>query len=194
MKKCVSFLKEHTIFVIAFILFEFMMIFNITHSAPWGDEWVEYVYSQAGIRDGGLYNNIIITFQPPLYNFLMHFWLKINQSVLWFRLFNIFIGTGTGIFIFNSVKKLFNEKVAGFSLCALAVCYQWVYCIQECSEYALMLCCLSMALYFYVISFEKFTYRYMILFLTGSILSAYSQYGSVFVILPLLFLFYVYVP
>jgi hypothetical protein len=58
------------------------------------DESMEYMISHSKFSD--MYHLIISTFQPPLYNFVMHFWLCINDSVLWFRLSNIFfysIGT-----------------------------------------------------------------------------------------------------
>ena len=36
--------KTYIVFCAA--IFLFMMVFNLLHSAPWGDEWVEYYYSQ----------------------------------------------------------------------------------------------------------------------------------------------------
>ena len=92
--------KDKKVYIMfCFIFFLFMMALNLLHSAPWGDEWVEYYYSQTAIRTGDLYNRIIGTFQPPLYNFLMHFWLKMDQTILWFRLFNVFIGCVAGLFL-----------------------------------------------------------------------------------------------
>ncbi|MGN0277928.1 MAG: glycosyltransferase family 39 protein [Lachnospiraceae bacterium] len=183
--------KQNLFWGSVFVFFIFMMLYNLTHSALWGDEWVEYNFSQASILNGDLYHRVIETFQPPLYNFIMHFWLKVNQSILWFRLFNVLLGIFSGGFLFLTVKIMLNEKAAAFSLCVLAVSYQWIYCIQECSEYALMLCCLFATLFFYVKSFERFTYKYMVMFILGAVFALYSQYGAVFVVLPLLFLFYV---
>lgn len=184
--------KDKKVYIMfCFIFFLFMMALNLLHSAPWGDEWVEYYYSQTAIRTGDLYNRIIGTFQPPLYNFLMHFWLKMDQTILWFRLFNVFIGCVAGLFLLLTTRKLYNEKIAASSLCFLAICYQWIYCIQECSEYALMLVCLFGALYFYVSCNEKFSYLKMGMVITCSVLAIYSQYGSVFVALPLLCVFWV---
>ena len=178
-------------YVIPFCFFIFMMAFQITHSAPWGDEWNEYRISQKSIGSGEMYRSIINTYQPPLYNFLMHFWLKFGTSVLWFRSMNLVLGTIAGLFLFSSLKKLYNEKIAGITLMFLAVCFHWVYCIQECSEYALMLCAIFASLYFYILCFEQFGYVKMSAFLLCSVAAIYSQYGSVFVILPLLALFFI---
>ena len=182
--------NKNTYILFSFLFFVFMMMFRLLHSAPWGDEWVEYTISKTAIRTGEMYKNIITTFQPPLYNFIMHFWLKISQTILWFRLFNMFIGFFAGIFLFLTLRKLYNDKVAAVTLTVLAICYQWVYCMQECSEYALMLMCIFGALFFYVSCNEKFNYFKMGMVIIFSVLAIYSQYGAVFVVLPLLVVFY----
>lgn len=182
---------RHNVFpVCAYAFFIFTMICNLTHSAPWGDEWVEYAVSQRSIRTGALYQAIIGTFQPPLYNFLMHFWLKIDKSILWFRLFNVVLGMGSGMFVLMGVKKLYDLRCAGITVCALAACYRWVYCTQECSEYALMLFGLFGSIYFYIILNERFSYIRLGLFVVFCVISIYSQYGAVFVALPLLAVYY----
>ena len=167
-----------------------MMVFNLMHSALWADEWVEYYYSQKSIRTGDIFRAIVSTFQPPLYNLVMHFWLKISQSLLWFRLFNVVIGFIAGIFIYKTIRILYTKRAAIISVFILATCYQWVYCIQECSEYSLMLACLFASIYFYVSCSVKFDYFPFFGFILFSVLAIYSQYGSVFVTIPLLALFF----
>lgn len=182
--------KEHICSVTVFGLFLFNMLYNLTHSNLGGDEWVEYYYSQASIRTGELYDKIVSTFQPPLYNFIMHFWLKVSTSILWFRLFNVFIGLGSGIFLYFTLKKLCNNKVALFGVCALSMCYRWIYCIQECAEYALMLFFIFAAIFFW----EELVYKYSLVkmwfFIISCVGAVYSQYGSVFVIAPILCIYY----
>ena len=73
--------KENLFLGAVFSFFVFMMLLQITHSALWGDEWIEYDYSQANISNGDLYNKIISTFQPPLYNFVMHFYFHILRCL-----------------------------------------------------------------------------------------------------------------
>lgn len=193
MKNIIHFLttqKHHIIKVCIYAFFVLTMIFNLTHSALWGDEWVEYDISQLTITNGDMYESIITTFQPPLYNFVMHFWLKLNQSIFWFRFFNVVLGCISGFFLFKTLKLLYNDKIAVISLSVLAACYQWIYCIQECSEYALMLCALFITIYFYIAACRNFTYRNMFFFILASVMAMYSQYGSFFVISPLLIFLY----
>ena len=141
---------DSLLFYIAVAFLLFMMVFNLTHSSPWGDEWVEYTISQKSIRNGDMYRAIINTFQPPLYNFLMHFWLKIGKSVLWFRMFNVLCGAVSGICIYKSLKNMTTPLLAAGVVCSMGATYRWIYCIQECSEYALMLMFLCISLYYYI--------------------------------------------
>lgn len=176
--------------ILVFCFFIFMMVFNLMHSSLWGDEWVEYYYSQSSILNGEMYSRVISTFQPPLYNFVMHFWLMISDSIVWFRLFNVFVGLLSGIFYFLSLRELYNCNIARLGLIGLAACYQWVYCIQECSEYTLMLFSLFGALYFFIKCHKCYKFYKMFFFVLFCVMAMYSQYGAAFVVGPILFVFY----
>lgn len=171
--------------------FVFMMLYNLTNSSLWGDEWVEYDISQCGILDREMYYRIIGTFQPPLYNLVMHFWLLIDNSFLWFRLFNILVGVVSGIALFKTLSITTNRTVASFALIALGATYQWIYCIQECSEYALMLMFIFLALYYFVQQGVAYKRRYEILLIASCVLAMYSQYGAFLVIAPLLVIYFI---
>lgn len=177
--------------IIGFALFEFTMIYNLTNSALWYDEWIEWSISQMSIKNGEMYKSIVTTFQPPLYNFLMHFWLKFNNSVVWFRIFNIVLGSVTGLCTYKSIYCLCkNRMIAIISLIYMASCYQWIYMIQDCSEYALMICCLSVAILFYILCSIKYCIKNILMFVLFCVASIYSQYGSFFLVFPLLILFF----
>lgn len=182
---------RHILTVLVFAFFTFMMVYNLTNSSLWGDELTELVYSQASIRKGELYERICSTFQPPLYNFVMHFWLMLSTGVLWFRLFNVFLGVGMALFLYASLCKTVGRTGALFTMAVLGSCYQWVYCIQECSEYALMLFFLFGSFYF----FTKGAPAEMTLldeagFILMNVGAMYSQYGAIFCVLPLLVVYF----
>ena len=174
-----------------FGLLVFMMAFRLMHSPPWGDEWNEYIFSQRPFAGGSFYKAVADTFQPPLYNLLMHAWLSLGKSLLWFRLFNLPIGLACGLLLYASVRDMAGRRMALASVGALAVCHQWVWCIQECSEYALMVFFLFLALRFYIKTIEAFSPSRFLLFLVGCVGSVWSQYGAVFVALPLLLSLYI---
>lgn len=182
--------KQNIFIILSFCFFAFMLLFNLTHSSLWGDEWAEYYFSQNAIKTGELYNKVISTFQPPLYNFLMHFWLMIGKSILWFRGFNVVVGMLSAFFLFKSISKFYGKNIACFSLVALSMTYQWVYCMQEAAEYALMLGCLFGVIWFYIDSIDNFNYKNMTGFILFNIAALYSQYGAVFIAAPFLVLYY----
>ncbi|MBQ6532277.1 MAG: hypothetical protein IJI33_04700, partial [Solobacterium sp.] len=68
----------------------------------------------------------------------------------------------------------------------LAVSYQWVYYIQEAAEYALMLMFVFLTMHAYVIAGEKYSFLTTLYLALMSGGAAYSQYGCVFVVAPLL--------
>lgn len=173
---------------ITFLLFLLMMLYKLTNSPLWGDEWVEYNYSRVNIWNGEMYTKVITTFQPPLYNWLMHFWLLINpDSLLWFRLFNVLLGMVAGLFLYLTQLRLFkNTGVACISVVLLGLCYQWIYAIQECSEYTLMLLFLFVTLYFFCRFAETLNFRDEVFFVAGCVGAMYSQYGASFVVGPIL--------
>lgn len=173
---------------ITFAVFLFLMVYKLMNSALWGDELVEFVISSKSILNGDMYKSVISTYQPPLYNWLMHFWLLIdNQSILWFRLFNVVLGMVSGVFLFFAQVKLFKNRIlACMSLIVLGICYRWIYVVQECSEYALMLTSLFAAIYFYISYKEDNKFRDEILFVLSCVAAMYSQYGAAFIVGPLL--------
>lgn len=186
-----KYLQDKELFYIAMAFFVFMMLFNLTHSSLWGDEWVEYTVSQKSIKNGELYRAIMGTFQPPLYNLLLHFWLKINKTILWFRLFNVFCGIMAGVFIYRSAWRLTDPRLASGVLCMLGATYHWVFCIQECSEYSLMLMFLCISIYYYIEAETSDKISSEILFILACVGAMYSQYGAFFVVFLLLIAYFV---
>ena len=177
--------------VLGSIFYMFMMCYRLTFSPLWFDEYVEHEISQMSIKSGEMYTNIIRTFQPPLYNFVMHFWLRIAQDVFWFRLFNVLLGIVIGLCIYLTVRRLYGFKPATASLVLLGCCYQYIYCVQECSEYQLMVMFISLMLYFYVRTIQDECRISALLFVISGIGAMYSQYGAMFMVIPFLGLFYI---
>ncbi|MCF0145931.1 MAG: glycosyltransferase family 39 protein, partial [Eubacterium sp.] len=93
--------------------------------------------------------------------------------------------------LYSTVKRLTNNVTACGALAALGATYQWVYCIQECSEYGLMLMFLFFAFYTYVRTNEDESLLWEVLFILSCVGAVYSQYGSAFVIVPLLILHFI---
>lgn len=186
---------EKVITAIVFLFALFMMVHKITYSTLWGDEWIEWLYSQKSFRTGDWYQAVSSTLQPPLYNVVMHFWLKISDTIFWFRFANVIMGMAASIFLYLSLKKLYkNVYISCMAVVGLCACYQWIYYVQECAEYCLMMTCLFAALYYYICAVSEPThiYRNELSFILLSVSAVYTQYGAVFIVVPLLVVYYLH--
>lgn len=89
---------EEIVVGFAFTFFFLVTCYKLTNAPLWYDETIEYWYSKVMVGSlpwdsmnsvdshfENMYQRIVSTFQPPLYNFLMYFWLKISSTEWWFR-------------------------------------------------------------------------------------------------------------
>ena len=182
---------EAILIVLGSIFYIFMMTFRLTYSPLWFDEYIEHLISGMSLTNGEMYSNIILTFQPPLYNFVMHFWLKVAENVFWFRLFNVFLGLVVGACVYLTIRRLYSYKAAFSGLMLLSCCYQYIYCVQECSEYQLMVMFISLTILFFVKTVQDGKLLDSVLFIFFAICAMYSQYGAMFMVIPFLSLFYI---
>ena len=168
------------------------LLTQATKTGLWYDEAIEYYYSKyaSGIVPGGgstqtMYERICSTYQPPLYNWLMHIWLQIGDSEFWFRLAGILTSLAGGIGFFLAAEKLSNGRWAAVGTgCYLLTQGIATYTLQ-CAEYNLMLCMLCWTFFFYIAAIKEEKNSLLAGFFLFACLSVYSQYGSAFIILPL---------
>ena len=187
----------------AFTLFMMIACYKLTNAPLWFDETIEYWYSKimfgkipferAGLdASTNMYQRIVSTYQPPLYNVVMHFWLKLGTTEWWFRFFGVVMGTVGNIGIYKAVKKVSNSYIAASAVFFSACVFQLVYYWQECAEYCLMLGTLCWAIYAFICLLAEQSLRNIIMFTILSILPVYSQYGAAFPVLAMIIIAYVY--
>lgn len=163
-------------------------ISNATKSGLWADEATEYFFSKymTGTVPGGagtvnMFERIRFTYQPPLYNVLMFFWLKIFDSEFGFRLAGIVFTMAGAAGIFLAVEETVKEGV--WSVLAAAVFIFTDGTINyglECAEYNLMLCFMAWTTYFFLRFLKRKDLRSMTGFFVFACLAVYSQYGAAF--------------
>ena len=186
--------REWWLLAIIFAFFGVLYIYGLTHSGLWFDESIEYYYSKyltgpvpvnpVDQSGNNMYERICITYQPPLYNILMYFWLLLFDSEVGFRLAGVIV-TFIGSFGFYFAIR----RLAGYIWGILGLCFYLstaavFYSALECSEYNLMLCMECWMLYYYVVCVQspsiQVSYHALIGFFLFAALSVYSQYGAVF--------------
>ena len=162
--------------------------FRMTYSALWYDEVVEYFFSKflygnvpgsIGVTSN-MYERICSTYQPPLYNVLMHIWLKFFDSEALFRFAGVLVTLLGMTGLYMGLCELSGCKWA----MAGAVIYLMIPKVAlyalECGEYNLMLCCEAWSLYFFIMTVRKKDNMSLALFFLFSCLSVFSQYGAAF--------------
>lgn len=163
---------------------------KLTFSSLWYDEAIEYWYSKVivgsvpgGMNTSNMYERICSTFQPPLYNVIMHIWLKIADSEFGFRFAGVLITLISSIGIYLGIKELVGDKVA-LSGMALFLGTNWIiFYALECAEYNLGICCVSWTICFYIKCLKYRNRRSLICFFLFACMSVYSQYGAAFLMI-----------
>lgn len=181
--------KEKWILIgLVFTLYFVVTGYKLTNSSLWFDEAIEYFFSknmfgtipEIGNYTTSMYQRIISTYQPPLYNIVMWIWLRVNDGEWWFRFSGVVFGFIGAIGVYKSTNKLSNYRVASLSVVVYSTVYQLIYYIQECAEYSLMLGLLCWTVYFYLEFTINYNRKNLIFFVIFCILPVYSQYGAMF--------------
>jgi mannosyltransferase len=75
---------------------------------------------------------------PPLYYFILHFWLQISQSVGWLRLLSILFSLGIILCLYLLVKELFDRNAGLWAAFFAAISPLQFYHAQDIRMYALL--------------------------------------------------------
>ena len=184
---------------VAFAIFLYAATHKLTNASLWFDEVIEYWYSKIMIgylpykdmtykdMTQNMYDRIISTFQPPLYNWLMYIWLLVSDSEVWFRLAGVIFGFIGMIGLYKGVYEVTESRTAAsITIVFCAFTYRLVYYWQECAEYCLVLASLMWTVYFMIEVIKKPSQKSIILFTVASVVPVFSQYGAVFPVFAML--------
>ena len=142
---------------------------DINARSLWFDEAYEFWVSRSNIVD--LWKATATSYQPPLFNFLLHFWMKVSTSEVWLRTLSVFFSLVGIAGVFITANKFFGVKAAVMAGLVLAVMPADVRYAQELGEYALLFSICSWLIYFHLYVIEKKSWRgwgiCLILWLSG---------------------------
>jgi hypothetical protein len=123
--------------------------------------------------------------QPPLYNWVMSLWLRINEGEWWFRFSSVVFGFIAVIGLYLVIRKLCSKYAAAFSVVVFSSIYILQYYIKEASEYSMLIMFMFWLIYLYINIIEKITIKKVILFAVLCVLNMYTHYGAAFVVVPM---------
>lgn len=175
------------------LVFLLMALYQLTDTPLWYDETIEFYYSRyltGPIRGvslcSGLYERLQTnSFQPPLYNLIMHVWLLFGESEWWFRFSGVLFGLLGMLGLYACVRQFAGWQAAALSVFVSSFVYEWMYYVKEAAEYNMMIMLLYWLLYLYFRTFRNLTLKNIGWFTAVSVILLYTQYGAVLGILPL---------
>lgn len=178
---------------IAFLYYWIMALYKLTDAPIWQDESMEFYCSmtQRGpIRGVTNYETMYermayIQQQPPLYNWFMALWLKINEGEWWFRFSSVLVGFVTVVTIYLLTRKLCNRLTATVSVFVFSSIYIVEYYIKEASEYMMLLMFVFFTVCLFFSIMEEATVKKQIAFVIVCVLDMLTHYGAMFVVVPM---------
>ena len=171
----------HTIILLAILVLAFALrVWNIANLRMWGDEGFS-VFSAH--RD--LY---AITFEgkdvdphPPLYYYLLHFWLPLaGSSEFSIRFLSILFGTATVALMYALGKRLCDARVGLLASALIAIAPFAIHYSQEVRMYALVIFLGALATWFFARMIEKETRARWLGFWLAMFLAQYTLYQTAF--------------
>ena len=169
-----------------------LYLLRATASGLWFDEAIEYYFSSTlrgpvpGARaDYSMYRRILLTYQPPLYNWLMYLWLSVFDSEFWFRLAGILVTFLGGAGVYLALREITDRDWAAAGTAVYLLAGGVSEYALEAGEYNLMLCMMCWTVFFYLHAVRKETGGAILGFIAFACLAAYSQYGVVFLLVPM---------
>ena len=93
---------------------------------------------------------------PPLYYFLLHFWMMINRELWWLRMLSVLLNLGSIFLLFNLTAALWDTPSSLWAALIAAISPLQIYHAQDLRMYALLAFCQIL----YLWSFGQIWKRY----------------------------------
>lgn len=177
----------------AFLYYVIMALYKLTEAPIWQDEAMEFYCSlpvKGEIRGVTKYATMYermayIQQQPPLYNWVMSLWLRVDEGEWWFRFSNVVFGFVAALGLYFVLKRLCDRYMAALGVVIYSSIYILMYYIKEASEYSMLIMFLFWLTYVYLLLCEKLTAKRILAFTALCAAAVFTQYGAVFAVVPL---------
>ena len=173
---------HYLMFVVLILLSAYgFRIWGTTARSLWFDEAVEYLSASVPFKQ--LPEAVIASnYQPPLFTYLLHGWIKMSIAPIWLRYLPTIFSLMTLVGIMNWTRLVLGARMALWAGGIIAVMPTEIYYSQDVGEYTLMICLITYTLYFLDRARRKDRWRDWTLWATFSVAAVYSHYGTAIVI------------
>jgi uncharacterized membrane protein len=174
--------------IIVILVFALILRFFNLNQSLWLDEAVQAVTAKESFFY--IFQEIIGDFHPPLYHFLIHFWVRVfGSSEIALRMPSVLFGTGTVWIIYKIINKLTNSKTKNIGLIAalfMATAPFHIYYSQEGRMYSMTCFFASLSMFFFIKNNNKEikeVKRSFVLWFVSTALLIYSDYFGFLILL-----------
>lgn len=173
--------------MIIFLLLAVSLILRLINlnQSLWLDEAVQAITAKESFSY--IFQEIRGDFHPPLYYFLMHFWVRIfGSSEIVIRLPSVLFGVATVLVLYKYLSYVRLKTVAVLAAVLLATSPFHIYYSQEARMYSMVTFFASLSMYFFIKINEIKKLRInglLILYFISTVLMIYSDYYGFLVLL-----------
>lgn len=168
--------------MIVFLLLAVSLILRLINlnQSLWLDEAVQAITAKESFSY--IFQEIKGDFHPPLYHFLMHFWVRaFGNSEIVLRMPSVLFGVGTVYFLYKIAMHMHGKFVAILAAVLLATAPFHVYYSQEARMYSMVTFFASLSMYFFLTLDKAKSSKY--LYFVSTVLMLYSDYYGFLVVL-----------
>jgi uncharacterized membrane protein len=152
-----------------------LRIFRLEHQSLWYDEAFSVYISRMSLGD--ITARTAADIQPPLYYYLLHFWMALTgETEFAVRFMSLLFGVLTVPLLFVTARRLFNQAAAIFSalLALFSPLYLWY--SQETRMYSLITFLALLSSYSLLRALEGANRKWWAAFVLASIAAVYTHY------------------
>jgi mannosyltransferase len=176
--------SAHPMWLTAVVLLAAVLrLLRIGASSLWADEAFSWLAAQQPAR--AILAERVVPIMPPLYHFLLHYWIWMGESEAALRLFSALCGLLTVPVIYVAGRMLFSPR-AGLVAALLAATLPFqVYFSREARPYALVVLLSSLLLWAFIRTRTGMGFWAWIIFGVLVALNLYAHYFVIFALVPL---------
>ncbi len=174
--------------IILFLIIGLLLRLISINQSLWLDEAISVELVKKPFFLTHIYQFMQGDYNPPLFNIILHFWLKIFPAQEFFiRLPSLIFGLATGLYLYKIAQLFFNSKKRSyFTLILLMTSPLHIYYSQEARMYSLAALTTTSSMYYFIKFWQSknsLNNKYFILYVLATALTLYSHYLS-WLILP----------
>ncbi len=166
--------------IIFILLLGFVLRLINLNQSLWLDEAAQVLESQNSIA--WLWQWMSADFHPPLYHFIIHFWLELGTAEWFLRLPSVAFGVLTIYFLYLLGKNLIDEKFGLLVAFLLSISPFHIYFSQELRMYSLSAFLSTVSMYFFLKAIKEEKLLWWIFFTLATILNLYTLYFAFFLL------------